>query len=165
MMQTTPEIAFALLVLLVGVPAAALRNWTAVGLIIGWVAAVLAAAFALASKLADYLPLPLYFVCDCVVVALMYSKTFRTARESRVVHLWTALSGWDRAILAAYVFGAWPVYLSGLDKYYVYWALYWLTAAQFVLAGGEALQSLFVKRPRYEVPKFDPVVAPLRFAW
>jgi hypothetical protein len=134
---TTPEIIMWLVVGCVGIPAAiqwrprlrlGLRNPTALALTISW---LVGQAYYL--KTGDGLALSEYMKADIAVVAFIIAKGIVRAGRNP----WPAITPWDAWILALFFFGAWPVYVSTLgDKY---WALYFITTAQFLLAGAEPL--------------------------
>lgn len=140
--MTWAEILIQLVVLFVGLPAA-IRNPTAALLVASW--ALGQGTWLLTG---DNLPLRVYFLADVTVIAGIYAKTIvrcrgkvyrNTADQLRCMV--TDLTVWDRWIVAIFVGGCWPLYVLALDPWAQWYALWALTIAQFLIAGGEAVIS------------------------
>lgn len=140
--MTWAEILIQLVVLCVGLPAAT-RNPTAALLVASW--ALGQGTWLLTG---DNLPLGVYFIADVTVVAGIYAKTIvrcgaKVYRDlpHQLRCMVTDLTVWDRWIVAIFVGGCWPAYILHLDDWAKWHLLYWLTIAQFFIAGGEAVIS------------------------
>lgn len=140
--MTWAEILIHAVVIGVGIPAA-LRNPTALALVASW--ALGQGTWMLTG---NNLPLQVYFLADLTVIAGIYAKT--TVRCGAKVYSSMAdqlrcmifdLTLADRWIVAMFVGGCWPCYLIQFDDRTKWFLLFWLTIAQFLLSGGEALQS------------------------
>lgn len=101
----------------------------------------------------DSLPLSVYIIADIVVLAVIFTKAIIRAGPkdyptagSQLRGLFFDLTVWDRCVAALFLLGAWPVYISTLDPYYQWWALYYITAAQFMFAGMEPLANWWLRR-------------------
>lgn len=88
---------------------------------------------------------------DLTVIAAIYCKLpahecwpYRD-RQHQFCSLWLERSIWDRVVLSIFPV-AWAVYFLPLATSTAFWYLYWLAIAQFVAAGGEALQSYLSAR-------------------
>lgn len=142
-----PHILIYVVVIGVGLPSA-WRNPTAGGLVAAW--AIGETAWMLSG---NSLPLKVYFMADIAVMAVMFWKatrreacrTYHSLRE-QLKCFGRAMTLWDRWIAASYILAVWPIYVSELHPYYKWWALYWILIAQFILAAGEAIQSLLGDR-------------------
>lgn len=129
-------------VLLVGLPSA-WRNPTAAAMVVAYT--IVAGLFWWADiRLAN----DKLFLIDIGVITVIYAKTI-TRCGAKVYDNWrhqlrclvTDLTPWDRWIVALFVFGAWPVYVSPLSDYRQWWILWALAIGQFLIAGGEAVQA------------------------
>lgn len=131
-----------IIVLGVGIPAA-FRNPTAFALATSW-----AVGQAVWWYTGNNLPLKAYFIADLTVIAIIYAKAIigvGPRKYRNLAHqLWcmvTELTLFDRVIVALFVLGCWPLYVLTLDAWLQWWALYWITVAQFLLAGAESIYS------------------------
>lgn len=127
-----------------GIPAA-LRNVTALAMVIAWLSVEL-----VYQATGNSLPLQYSFMADIAVVAVIYAKASRTL--------------WDRWIVGIYVVLVWPAYVLQFDPY-TKWMLLWaLTIAQFVLAGVEALATTIARRKaRPKTPIIDRHLVVVQF--
>lgn len=129
----------------IGFPAAfRLRNITAAALVVAWAVSELMSA-----KTGNSLPIITYAVTDPLVIMAIFAKA--TIREgcsvypsskAQVRSLWKSLTICDRLIAGLFVFAAWPTYaayLSGFNPYYTWILLWYVSIAQFALAGTEVL--------------------------
>jgi len=139
-----PELLMLGVVLAVGVPAA-FRNPTAAALVAAW-------AFAQGVWLAtgDNLPLRAYIVTDIAVLAVIYCKRLRWRGPYR--NWWHRLqsillepNGWDRVVILIFPV-MWMLYIVSMNERAKWFALFWLAIAQFLAAGGGALQSWLIAR-------------------
>lgn len=139
----------------VGFPAAfrffppAIRNITALAMVVAWVVAEL-----YTFRTGESLPLSFYFMADLAVIAVIYAKTIKRcglktypSMMEQLRCLVTDLTKWDRGIVAIFLLGAWPLYVLNLHPYYKWQGLLWLAVLQFLLAGGEAV-AMFVEERR-----------------
>lgn len=150
-------------VLAVGL-SSAWRNPTAFALVFAWLTAE---AVSLATG--DSLPLATSFKVDVAVIAVILAKAIVSegcrsypSLRAQLKCGWQALTACDRLIIGLYLFGAWPIYVSTLHPYYVWWSLWAITIVQFLLAGTEALlrsvsvgktkrgSSFFPRRDRFD---------------
>lgn len=151
-----PHIVIYLVVIGIGLPAV-LRNPTAGALVANW--AIGEATWMLTG---DSLPLKVYFMADIAVLAVIGCKA--TVREGCRTYpdlwqqskcLWRAMTLWDRWIAASYVLAVWPLYVMPIEPRAQWFLLWALLIAQFLIAGGEAVQSMLGKRKRV-VPNREP---------
>lgn len=91
------------------------------------------------------------FLGNCAVIAAMLCKEpwrdcdrYRSLRH-QLACLWTERTPGDMAILAFYP-AAWTLYLNVLPAYETYWFLWFIFAAQVLIAGGETLALLIAAR-------------------
>jgi hypothetical protein len=136
-------------VLFIGLPSALwFKNWTALALSIGW----LVPEF---NWMLTGNSFPLYiFVCaDISVMAVIFAKAIVRAGPKIYPTFWAQLTGFkdvsvcDWCIVGLFLLGAWPIYVSDLHEYYRFWYLLYISVAQFLLAGVEALQ-IFLRQSR-----------------
>lgn len=126
----------------VGIPAA-FRNTTALALVIAWLFVELVYQIT-----GDSLPLKFSFMADVAVIAVIYAKMIKrcgaklySSFVEQMRCLVTDLTYWDRAIVAIFLLGMWPLYVLNFHPYYKWWLLWGLAILQFLLAGAEAIQS------------------------
>lgn len=150
-----PALVMYAVVLVVGVPAMA-RNPTAFGLVISW-----SIAQGLWYMTGDNLPLDFYFIADLTVIAIIYAKTISRCAGKVYDSGWHQLrcmvtdpTRCDRAIIALFVLGAWPLYGLDIGAWEKWWGLWILTVCQFLLAGFESLSSW------RKAKRADPVAEP-----
>lgn len=146
--MTFPDYLYLAVVLLVGVPAAVrvaggrlyLGNATAAALVASYVAAQglwLATGLAFEARIS--------LLIDLTVIAAIYCKA--PAHDCwpyqdwghQLCAAWFERSLWDRIVIVIFP-AMWLVYLSPLSPNAAFYGLYWLAIAQFLAAGGEALQ-------------------------
>jgi len=120
--MTAPEIIIWAVVLGVGVPSA-WRNPTAAALVIAW---VMGQAIYLVTG--DNLPVEMYLFPDLFVIAIIASKARRSNADWIVLGLFPVM--W-----IAYPFAA-------SQPFYVWWLLWALCLAQFLVVGAETLSRL-----------------------
>lgn len=137
-----PSLVMYAAVLLVGVPAM-WYNPTAFGLVISW-----SMAQGLWYMTGDNLPLDFYFIADLTVIAIIYAKTVSRCAGKVYRDGWHQLrcmvfdlTPWDRAIVALFVLGAWPLYILDIGAWEKWFGLWGITVFQFLLAGAEAAHS------------------------
>jgi len=140
--MTWPEIIIHAVVICVGVPAA-LRNWTALALVASW-----ALGQGTWMVTGDNLPLKIYFLADLTVIGVILAKEIVKVGPKEYNGIWHQLrclikdlTVQDRWIIAVFVAGCWPLYVISIGAYERWWMLYYITIAQFLLAGWEALSS------------------------
>lgn len=140
--MTTPEIVIWAVVCGVGLSASR-RNPTALALSLSWLAGEITWM-----ATGNNLPLSTYIMADIAVITVIFAKSIYRAGPrfypSAQLHLKgfvTDLSWADRFIVAIFLLGAWPAYAIEMHPYYRWWTLYYLTVAQFLLAGSEVLFS------------------------
>lgn len=138
--MTLPEIVMWTVVAVVGVPSM-WRNPTAAALVLAWLAGQ-----GIYLVTGDNLPVEYYVFPDAVVIAVIASK-FEWCNLAPYRGLWHQLSCLllerspaDRIVLAIFPL-MWLLYLSPLDPFHTWYALWGLVLAQFVAAGIEAFQS------------------------
>lgn len=164
--MTWPALVMYAVVLLVGVPAM-VRNPTAFGLVISW-----SIAEGLWYMTGDNLPLDFYFIADLTVIAIVYAKTI-SARPGKVYAsgwhqlkcMVTDLTRCDRAIVALFLFGAWPVYVLNIgawEKWFLLWAV---TILQFLIAGYEAASDLIASRAANAGSRKPDIPSPGEYRW
>lgn len=139
----------------VGIPAA-LRNLTALTMVIAW----LSVEF-IYQITGDSLPLKYSFMADVTVLAIIYAKTIKrcgakvySSLGEQLRCIVTDLTPCDRWIAAIYLLGCWPLYIASdaaVDPYYKWYALWALTILQFFLAGAEAAFQLHRERRKRAV--------------
>lgn len=161
--MSTARLVIQMVVVFVGFPAA-LRNPTALGLVCAWLAGQITWLLT-----GNIMPRPIYFVADLMVIGLMYGKAFKAAEpwRTKLFHIFTDLTPWDRAILALFVFAVWPLYVADIHEYYRWYGLWALLIVQFMLAGAEALFS-HRKPARPTFPNIGDngfAFSGVRFAW
>lgn len=131
-----------LVVVLLLLPLAASRNFTALGLLLAYF-------FVLIAGLASAEPIPLIAVwlCDMTVLAMIYMKPpahdcypYKGWLLMLRCVLWTERSWPDRVIIASFIAGVWPTYWLLTGAVY-WWALYWLAVLQYLAASLEAFLS------------------------
>jgi hypothetical protein len=144
--MTPPEIIFALVVLLVGIPSM-WRNVTAIALVVSW---GLGQAVWMISG--DNLPLRIYFLCDLTVLTaiLCKSEAFNClpyhGPRHQVRCLLLERSLWDRIVIMIFP-AMWAVYVLPVGEYNRWWTLFYLALAQLLAAGGESFQSWRAANP------------------
>ena len=145
--MTTPEIVMWAVVCGIGLPAVC-RNPTALALSLSWLAGELTWM-----ATGNNLPLSVYVMADIGVIAVIYAKSISRVGPKYYPSAWqhaksfvTDLTWSDRFIVGIFLLGAWPTYAVQIHPYYRWWILYYLTVAQFVLAGAEALLSWLKSR-------------------
>lgn len=155
--MTTPEIVFAGIVLVVGVPAM-WKNMTAIGLVGSWV--ILQAAWLLTHVASVGLEL----VCDVAVIGVMLVKPdyedgfpYRGMRHQLAAMFWTERTPCDRIIGAIFPL-MWVLYAIDISDYYRWWGLWWLAAIQFVAAGVEPVRLALVRKWREKNNETPPRV-------
>lgn len=153
-----PHIAIYAVAGCIGLPAM-FRNPTAAGLVLSWMLGEVTWMMT-----GNNLPLSVYFMADVAVITIIYAKMIWRVGPKTYPSAWLHfkcfildLTVCDRIIVGIFLLGAWPAYVIELDPYYKWWLLYWLTVAQFVLAGAEALSSWL--RRRNDPPKVDRLSA------
>lgn len=129
-----------LVVAFVGLPAA-LRNVTALALLVAWLVPEI-----LWLSTGDSLPLKLYFMADVAVIAAIYAKTTCRLGPRAYPSITSQFRGMvldltlqDRWIIAIFLFGAWPLYALNVHPWWKWTGLWGLVICQFLLAGAEAL--------------------------
>lgn len=137
----------------IGLPAA-FRNTTALALIAAWLVPEITYL-----RTGDNLPLKLYFMADIAVIAAIYAKTTKalgrrvySSAKSQLRGMVMDLTPCDRAIIAIFLLGAWPLYVSTADPWSKWMALWALAICQFMLAGFEALQTYRADRRKLRAP-------------
>lgn len=88
------------------------------------------------------------FLIDVAVITVIYAKT-ATRCGVKTYDSWrhqlrcmaADLTPWDRVIVALFVFGAWPVYISTLSEYQQWYLLWAIAIGQFLIAGAEVVQA------------------------
>lgn len=81
------------------------------------------------------------------------SATYPTMRY-QMRRFWSAPTVCDKAIVSLFLFGVWPIYAGALNEYWTYWGAYYITMAQLMLAGSEALLGYY-RSLRYHPPRLD----------
>lgn len=164
--MTLPEVAFASIVLLVGIPAAVrfvrwrprVRNLTAFALVLSW-------CFGQGIWLVtgNNLPISAYVIADIFVLAAIFCKADwqqywpYEGWKAQLLALWYERSPWDRAVIAIFPV-MWCVYALPLGEWTKWALLWWLSAAQFFFAGGEAIHlvGLSANKSCVETPGGSP---------
>lgn len=116
------------------------RNATAAALVASWLVGELTWLIT-----GNNLPLSTYFMADVAVISVIYAKTIRrvgvksypTLRR-QIYCLFVDLTPCDRWVVAIFLLGCWPLYVSTIHPFYQWWGLYFATLLQFILAGAEA---------------------------
>lgn len=118
--MTIPAIIMFGVVFAVGIPSA-LRNPTALALVIAWMAAE---AWGLGAG--DSLPVQFYPFLDIFVIAMIMAKDERSVP--------------DRFVLLVFPI-CWALYVANVHPFYKWYLLWGLTIAQFLAAGWDAFSS------------------------
>lgn len=148
------------LVLGVGVPAM-WKNRTAGALVVAW-----SLGQALWLLTGDNLPLRAYWLIDLAVILAIYTKPDAedcwpyNGLGQQFMALWRERTMWDRIVVGIFLI-MWVFYLVPVGDTPRFWALWWLAAAQFLAAGGEAL-SIFLKERRAKAPAKETPPGALR---
>lgn len=141
------EALFLAIVLLVGLPAGITvqplrtRNGTALALTGAWFF-----GWAIYIVCGIGMPVQAMLIADFAVITVIYCKDdWRDCSPYRgwahvLCSVWLERSPWDRAILAMFPL-AWVFYAGLFSDHLRYWALWLIAAAQFLLAGWEALSN------------------------
>lgn len=170
--MSLPELFFAAVVLLVGIPAA-FRNPTAFGLVIAW--ALVTGMWYLGGRALLVDPEWSSFirlVIDIAVVALIYCKPptydcypYRNIWR-QLCALWFERSVWDRIVIAAFVI-MWASYFLPLEPYEAWWLQFMLSVGQFLAAGGESLETYRIDRAANadEAAAQDTPSSSVQYAW
>lgn len=117
---------------------------------------------------------PLYpgdlFMVDLVTVLLVYCKTIARDKECEFETGWDHLKCFlmaptprDRIVLAIFPL-MWAAYVLRIDETTRWWALYWLSMLQFLIAGSEAIDT----RRKAKAPRTDPDIPSsglMKVAW
>jgi hypothetical protein len=152
-----PHVLIYVVVIGIGLPSA-VRNPVAAALVGNWAIGEFSWMVS-----GDNLPLTIYFMADVAVIAVICAKatwregcrTYPSFRE-QIRCFGRALTLWDRWLVASYIFVAWPIYVLTIDPWHKWWVLYWLVVAQFLMAGGEAVQSVLGSRKGRVMPNRPP---------
>jgi hypothetical protein len=152
-----PHILIYVVVIGIGLPSA-VRNPVAAALVGNWAIGEFSWMVS-----GDNLPLTIYFMADIAVIAVVCMKatlregcrTYPTIRE-QIKCFGRAVSLWDRWLVASYILVAWPIYVLTISPWLKWWCLYWLIVAQFLMAGGEAVQSVLGSRKGRVMPNRPP---------
>jgi hypothetical protein len=152
-----PHILIYVVVIGIGLPSA-VRNPVAAALVGNWAIGEFSWMVS-----GDSLPLTIYFMADIAVIAVICMKatwregcrTYPSFRE-QIRCFGRALTLWDRWLLASYILAAWPIYALTISQWLKWWCLYWLVIAQFLMAGGEAIQSMLGSRKGRVMPNRPP---------
>lgn len=131
--MSLPHIIMWIIAVCVGLPAA-YRNPAAAALSLSWLAGEVTWMVT-----GNSLPLSVYIMADIAVITVILAKGIVRAGPET----YPRLTVWDSLIIGLFVFGAWPVYLSTLHAYYQWWALFYITIAQFVFAGMEPVSNWY----------------------
>ena len=142
-MMSTPAVIMWAVVFAVGFPSA-WRNPTALALALSWLAGEVTWLLT-----GNNLPTSTYFMADVAVISLIYAKTIRrvgvksypTLRK-QIYCLFLDLTVCDRWVVAIFLLGMWPLYISTIDPYYQWWALWSFAILQFLFAAAEAISLL-----------------------
>lgn len=150
--MSNAELIYAAVVVFIGLPAM-LKNWTAAAL-------VLCYCFMQGSYYGIGIVYPpiVGVLADLTVIALIYAKQpahdlwpYR-GRKYWLAAWWLERSFWDRVILALFPVG-WIFYAFARDPW---WPLYWVSLAQLLAAGYEALEAFHTTRTAKRALTPDP---------
>jgi hypothetical protein len=162
--MTGPELLFAAVVVIAGVPAAR-YNATAAGLVISYV--FVQSAYAISGVV---WPIHLFVFIDLAVLTIIYCKPpaydcwpYRNMGH-QLRSMWFERSIWDRIVIAAFPL-CWAAYSLPLSDFSRWWALYFLSLAQFIAAGGEAFHVYRTCRPAKAAKPPDTPSSGFEFAW
>jgi len=146
---TLPQILFAAVVFLIGIPAAT-RNLTAAALVLAYF--VVETLYRIGGRVLE----PHELACiDLAVMALIYCKTdipHRRCRDAagryrdswgQLCAFWFERSAWDRAVLALFPV-AWAFYAA--DPWTQWWGMYFVALAQILAAGAETFENMRAER-------------------
>jgi hypothetical protein len=155
--MTWPHVLIYVVVIGIGLPSA-VRNPVAAALVGNWAIGEFSWMVS-----GDNLPLTIYFMADIAVIATICIKatwregcrTYPTLGE-QIACFWRSLTIWDRWLMASYIFAVWPLYVLQISPWLKWWALYWLLITQFLMAGGESIQSMLGSRKGNAVPNRPP---------
>jgi hypothetical protein len=119
----------------------------------------------------DNLPLKIYFAADVAVVAVICAKAARKEGSrtysdlaDQLTSFSRSLTVWDRWIAASYIFAVWPLYVLEIDARTKWFLLWGILIAQFILAAGEAAQSMLGATKKRFTPGRPPGGSGLAFA-
>jgi hypothetical protein len=144
--MTLPHIIMWAVALVVGVPSA-WKNPTAGALVLCWVFSE-----GLFWLTGNNLAVAYYAYPDICAITIIIAKGIVRAGDRD----WPDLTVWDKCIIGLFLLGAWPIYVSTLHPYYQWWALFYISIAQFLLAGGESAQAFLRSlRARSAFPPAD----------